>query len=111
MGGSARLATFINQTRAKDPNMLLLDGGNVFQGTLFFYTFQAKVPAQFMNSFQYNAMAIGTHEFDLGADYLLYVFIQTLINFPVVCANLDETVISNLLYKEKVMNYLKIQIF
>ena len=47
-------------------NTILLDGGDQFQGTLFYTMYKGKVAAEMMNKMQYDGMAVGNHEFDDG---------------------------------------------
>jgi len=86
-GGVARQATAIKRIRESEKNLLLLDSGDQFQGTLFYTTFKSAPFAQFMNQLGYNAMTIGNHEFDDGPAELSD-FIQA-INFPMISSNID----------------------
>jgi 5'-nucleotidase len=86
-GGYARLATLIQQRRAVDENPLLLDAGDVFQGTIYFNVYEGLADLAFMNYIGYQAMAVGNHEFDLGPNPLR-TFGQ-FASFPVLAANLD----------------------
>ncbi|MFW5697690.1 MAG: bifunctional metallophosphatase/5'-nucleotidase, partial [Fimbriimonadaceae bacterium] len=86
-GGYARLATLIQQRRAVDENPLLLDAGDVFQGTIYFNVYEGLADLAFMNYVGYQAMAVGNHEFDRGPEPLR-VFAE-LAEFPLLAANLD----------------------
>ncbi|MCB8942314.1 MAG: 5'-nucleotidase C-terminal domain-containing protein [Ardenticatenaceae bacterium] len=88
-GGVARRATVINQIRAQEDNVLLLDGGDQFQGTLFYTRYKGDEAALFMNLLGYNAQAVGNHEFDDGPANLAR-FIQG-VNHPVLSANIDAS--------------------
>lgn len=89
VGGVARRATIIKQVRAEDGNMLLLDGGDQFQGTLFYTKYKGEEASTFMNLLEYDTMAVGNHEFDDGPANLAS-FIER-VNFPVVSANIDAS--------------------
>jgi 5'-nucleotidase len=89
VGGVARRATIIKQVRAEGGNVLLLDGGDQFQGTLFYTKYKGEEAATFMNMLGYDAMAVGNHEFDDGPANLAR-FIE-MVNFPVLSANIDAT--------------------
>ncbi len=89
IGSSAQLATVINQYRANQNNVLLVDAGDQFQGTLFYRLFKAEVVATMMNALGYQAMTFGNHEFDDGPDELGNLLDQ--INFPAVNANIDAS--------------------
>ncbi len=60
----------------KDENTLLLDCGDVFQGTPYFNIFQGKVEYEWMNIAGYKATTLGNHEFDLGIQHLADTFIN-----------------------------------
>jgi 5'-nucleotidase/UDP-sugar diphosphatase len=89
IAGVSRLATLIEGIRAERENVLLLDAGDQFQGTLFFNLFGADVLTDTMNSLGYDAMTIGNHEFDRGPAELAR-FIGG-AGFPVVSANIDAS--------------------
>lgn len=55
-GGVARRKTKIDEIRAQKPNTLLLDGGDQFQGTLWFYIYKGSEAAHFMKRLQYDCM-------------------------------------------------------
>jgi 5'-nucleotidase/UDP-sugar diphosphatase len=86
-GGVARLKTAVDEIRGEIDNVLLLDAGDQFQGTLFFTVGGAKVVADVMNELGYDAMCLGNHEFDSGPTELA-TFID-LTDFLVVSANTD----------------------
>lgn len=88
-GGVARRYTAIQQVKAEGGNVLLVDAGDAFQGTLFFNYWQGQEAAYFMNALGYQAMAIGNHEFDSGPPALSR-FIDA-ANFPVLSANIDAS--------------------
>jgi len=87
IGGTARLMTAIRQARAEQPNVLLLDAGDQFQGTLYYRLFKADVITATMNALAYDAMTIGNHEFDDGPGQLARLIDGA--GFPVLSANLD----------------------
>lgn len=89
VGGVARRATVIDQVRAEGGNLLLLDGGDPFQGTLFYTQYKGEEAYTFMNLLGYDAMAVGNHEFDDGPATLAR-FIEK-ADFPVLSANIDAT--------------------
>ncbi|MCO5070587.1 MAG: 5'-nucleotidase C-terminal domain-containing protein [Rhizobiaceae bacterium] len=86
-GGAARLVTAINQMREKlkDQNVILLNGGDNFQGSLFYTTYKGKVEAEFLNQMKFDAMTVGNHEFDDGEDALV-PFLKE-IQFPILSVN------------------------
>ena len=86
-GGTARLITAINEARARAENPVLLDGGDQFQGTLFYTYYKGKLAAEMMNQLGYDGMTVGNHEFDDGPE-VLAGFMDT-INFPILMSNAD----------------------
>ena len=88
-GGVARLKTAVDSVRRAEENVLLLDAGDQFQGTLFFTVGGANVVADVMNELGYDAMCIGNHEFDAGPS-VLAAFIDE-ADFPVLSANTDAS--------------------
>ena len=88
-GGAARELTVVNMIREETDNVLLLDAGDRFTGTLFHTFYRGEDNAQVMNLLGYDAMAVGNHEFDDGPATLAN-FIG-LVDFPVVSANIDAS--------------------
>ena len=86
-GGSARLKTAIDAVRARGGNVLLVDGGDQFQGTLFYTYYKGRLAAEMMNKLGYDAMTVGNHEFDDGPE-VLRGFMDA-VNFPVLMSNAD----------------------
>ncbi len=88
-GGSARMATAIKEARARAENSILVDGGDQFQGSLFYTYYKGKAAAEMMNQMGYDAMTVGNHEFDDGPE-VLRSFMDSL-DFPVLMSNADVT--------------------
>lgn len=90
-GGVARVATAINDLRddliAAGENVVVMDAGDPFQGSLMYTTFKGDVEAEMMEAIGYDVMAVGNHEFDDGPGNLRR-FLDT-VSFPVVSGNLD----------------------
>lgn len=89
MGGVVRRAGFVKQFRGKHPDMLLLDCGDISQGTPYYNFFKGELEVKMMNLMGYDAMTIGNHEFDFGLENMARLF--RMANFPVVCSNYDVT--------------------
>ena len=70
LGGIARRASLIEQIRKENPNTLLLDAGDIFQGTPYFNFFGGEVEFKLMSMLKYDAATIGNHDFDNGIDGL-----------------------------------------
>ncbi|HEX9857661.1 MAG TPA: 5'-nucleotidase C-terminal domain-containing protein [Paracoccaceae bacterium] len=86
-GGTARLLTAIADARTRSNNSILVDGGDQFQGTLFYTYYKGKMAAEFMNKLAYDAMTVGNHEFDDGPE-VLRGFMDA-VEFPVLMSNAD----------------------
>lgn len=86
-GGIARVKAAIDARRAElsGKNVLTLDAGDQFQGSLFYTTYKSAPVAEFMNGIGFDAMAIGNHEFDDGPEELAK-FIDAL-KFPMISGN------------------------
>lgn len=65
-GGFARRAKLIHQIRQQEPNVLLLDAGDVFQGTPYFNFYGGELEFKLMTQMGYDASTLGNHEFDNG---------------------------------------------
>lgn len=88
-GGYARRAKLIQQIRQEEKNTLLLDAGDVFQGTPYFNMFKGELEFKLMSKMGYEAMTLGNHEFDNGLQGLKDQF--KFKNFPIINSNYDFT--------------------
>ncbi|WP_298293175.1 bifunctional metallophosphatase/5'-nucleotidase [uncultured Litoreibacter sp.] len=86
-GGWARLVNAVKDARARTNNSILVDGGDQFQGTLFYTYYKGKVAAEMMNGLGYDGMTVGNHEFDDGPEVLAGFMAS--VNFPVLMSNAD----------------------
>ncbi|RMC34996.1 bifunctional metallophosphatase/5'-nucleotidase [Paracoccus alkanivorans] len=109
-GGVARVATKIRELRdqitAEGGNVLVLDAGDQYQGSLFYTTYKGKDVAEFMTGIGYDAMALGNHEFDDGPEGA--VVLADGVEFPVISGNLDLSQ-SNIL-KDKIGDTLTLEV-
>lgn len=86
-GGLVRIASMVKQCRKENPNLLLLDAGDMFQGTPYFNYFKGNLIVKVMSKMGYDAGTIGNHEFDNGlGDILSALKIAT---FPLISSNYD----------------------
>lgn len=92
--GMARLYTYIQQVRAEEPNVVLLDAGDDIQGTIMTDDIYNKKPDSphpvitAMNLMGYDAMTLGNHEFNWGISTMKKILGQA--NFPVLAANIKD---------------------
>ncbi|WP_430966227.1 bifunctional metallophosphatase/5'-nucleotidase [Spongiimicrobium sp. 2-473A-2-J] len=70
LGGLARRATLVERIRKENPNTLLLDAGDIFQGTPYFNFYGGELEFKLMSMLKYDAATIGNHDFDNGIDGL-----------------------------------------
>lgn len=83
--GYAKIATLIKEWRAENPNFLLMDAGDTFQGTVFVNQFKGESIVPILNYLNYNTMAAGNHEFDFGYEQLLKL--KDMLRYPMISAN------------------------
>lgn len=69
-GGVARRASLVENIRKENPNTLLLDAGDIFQGTPYFNYYGGELEFKLMSKLKYDAATIGNHDFDNGIDGL-----------------------------------------
>src|SRR5437899_4754349 len=86
-GGVARRATLVKRVRRENPNTLLIDAGDVLQGTPYFNFYKGEVEYKAMSMIGYDAGTIGNHEFDNGVESLARAY--QFANFDIVSTNYD----------------------
>ncbi|MGS2741135.1 bifunctional metallophosphatase/5'-nucleotidase [Sinomicrobium sp. M5D2P17] len=86
-GGVARRATLVENIRRENPNTLLLDAGDIFQGTPYFNYYGGELEFKLMSMLKYDAATLGNHDFDNGIDGL-YAQLPN-ANFDFLIANYD----------------------
>jgi 5'-nucleotidase len=100
-GGVARRAAIINNIRKENPNTLLLDCGDIFQGTPYFNFYGGELEIKLMSMLGYDASTIGNHDFDNGIGGLYKQLPHA--NFGFVISNYD---FSNTIMDGKTRKYL-----
>lgn len=84
--GDAKLATVIEQERAKsNQTTLVVDAGDAFQGLPISNSTKGEARAEILNQMQYDAMAVGNHEFDFGLDEVKKY--KEILKFPLLSSN------------------------
>lgn len=86
-GGVSRRAFLIDQIRKENPNTLLFDAGDIFQGTPYFNFYGGEIEFKLMSMLQYNAATMGNHDFDNGLDGFLAKLPHAKFDF--ICSNYD----------------------
>jgi 5'-nucleotidase len=87
LGGMARRAALIKDIRSQEPNVLLLDSGDIFQGTPYFNFFGGELEYKLMSQMAYDASTLGNHDFDNGLEGLQRQLPHA--TFPFLIANYD----------------------
>ena len=93
MGGAARRYTLIEQIRKENSNTLLLDAGDIFQGTPFFNFYGGELEFKLMSKMGYDAATIGNHDFDNGIDGLFAQLPHAQFQFVSANYNFSNTVL------------------
>lgn len=92
-GGIARVKSAIDARRsalgADGRNVITLDAGDQYQGSLFYTTYKGDETVEFMNAIGFDAMAVGNHEFDDGPEGLAKLVDG--LEFPIISGNIDVT--------------------
>jgi len=113
MGGVARRAALVEQIRRENPNTLLLDAGDIFQGTPYFNFYGGELEFRLMSKMGYDVATIGNHDFDNGIDGLLAQ--MPYADFQLISANYDfkNTVMDGYVkpYTTKTLDGIKVGIF
>ena len=87
LGGAARRFNIIQSIRSENPNTLLLDAGDAFQGTPYFNFYGGELEFKLMSKMGYHASTIGNHEFDNGIDNITQQL--PFADFDMINANYD----------------------
>ena len=99
-GGFERRATLISEIRMQNPNTLLFDAGDIFQGTPYFNFYGGEIEFKLMSMLGYDAITIGNHDFDNGMDGLDKQLPNA--KFDIISSNYD---FKNTILESKVSDY------
>ena len=99
-GGFERRSTLVNSIRNNNPNTLLFDAGDIFQGTPYFNFFYGELEFKLMSLLKYDAVTIGNHDFDNGITGLYEQMPKA--SFDFLISNYD---FSNTVLEGKTKNY------
>lgn len=89
LGGVVARAALINEIRDKEDQVLLLDAGDIFQGTPYFNVYKGEPEIKAMAAMRYEAVTMGNHDFDAGLENFATQLLHA--NFPVTICNYDFT--------------------
>lgn len=103
LGGAAKRAQMISDIRKKEDNVLLLDSGDIFQGTPYFNFFGGELEMKLMTEMAYDAATMGNHDFDAGLEGFEKQMKHA--QFPFIVSNYDfsDTLLSGKIQKHKVI--------
>ncbi|MGB1248195.1 MAG: bifunctional metallophosphatase/5'-nucleotidase [Chitinophagales bacterium] len=87
LGGMAKRADLVNKIREEEEHILLLDAGDIFQGTPYFNVYEGELEFQLMSEMGYDATTLGNHDFDAGIDGLVKQLPHA--TFPFLNCNYD----------------------
>lgn len=87
MGGVAKRSALIEQIRREEEHVILVDSGDIFQGTPYFNRYHGVLEMKLMSAMQYDVATMGNHDFDIGMEGFKNA--QRFANFPFVCSNYD----------------------
>lgn len=95
MGGVAARAALIEKIRNEVRNVLLLDAGDIFQGTPYFNLYKGEPEIKAMSMMGYDASTMGNHDFDAGIENFVHQLRHA--NFPIIICNynFNETAMEN----------------
>jgi 5'-nucleotidase len=100
MGGISKRFEVIKAIRQEEEHVLLLDAGDIFQGTPYFNKYKGTLEMKLMSELGYDAATMGNHDFDAGLEG--FFMASEHAKFPFLCANYD---FSNTILKDKTKPY------
>lgn len=113
LGGVARRSALIKRIRAEQQHVLLLDAGDIFQGTPYFNLYGGELEIKLMSDMGYDAATMGNHDFDNGVEGFYKQLPHA--NFPILVSNYDfsDTIMHQSTQPFKIFNKggLKIGVF
>lgn len=112
-GGVARRAALVESIRQENPNTLLFDAGDIFQGTPYFNFYGGELEFKLMSMLKYDAATLGNHDFDNGIDGLYAQLPHAKFDFLVANYNFKNTVMDGHTkpYKIYVLDGIRIGVF
>jgi 5'-nucleotidase len=113
MGGAARRANAIQKIRQEEENVLLLDAGDIFQGTPYFNYYGGELEFKLMSMMQYDVATIGNHDFDNGINGFYAQLPNAKFDFVSANYNFKNTILDGLVKPYKIIKKdgIKIGIF
>ena len=107
-GGVAKRATLVEQIRKENENTLLLDAGDIFQGTPYFNYYKGELEFKLMSMLKYDVATIGNHDFDNSIEGLYEQLPNAKFDFVSANYNFKNTVLDThvkpykIIYKDRI---------
>ena len=113
MGGVARRANAIQKIRQEEENVLLLDAGDIFQGTPYFNYYGGELEFKLMSMMHYDVATMGNHDFDNGIDGFYAQLPHATFDFVSANYNFKNTILDGIVKPFKIIKKdgIKIGIF
>jgi 5'-nucleotidase len=102
-GGVARRAALVNKVREENPNTLLLDCGDIFQGTPYFNFYGGELEIKLMSMMGYDAATIGNHDFDNSIEGLYKQLPNASFDFVISNYDFSNTIMDGCIKTRKVI--------
>ena len=109
-GGFERRSTLVNSIRNNNPNTLLFDAGDIFQGTPYFNFFNGELEFKLMSLLKYDAVTIGNHDFDNGITGLYEQMPKASFDFLISNYDFSNTILEGKTKNYKIYNKSRIKI-
>jgi len=104
MGGAARRAALIESIRKEEENVLLLDAGDIFQGTPYFNYYGGELEFKLMSMMYYDVATMGNHDFDNGIDGFYAQLPHAKFDFVTANYDFKNTVLNEIVKPYKIIN-------
>jgi len=104
MGGVSRRAAIIENIRKENPNLLLLDAGDIFQGTPYFNYYGGELELKLMSMMKYDLGTMGNHDFDNGIDGFYSQMHHAAFDFVTSNYDFNNTVLQGKTKQYKIFN-------
>lgn len=103
LGGFARRAALLKQIRQQEEHVVLLDAGDMIQGTAYFNLFNGDLEIKLMNELKYDAVTIGNHDFDAGMSGLNNMIDSASFPFLSSNYNFSNTIVNGKVYPHTIL--------
>jgi 5'-nucleotidase len=103
-GGVSRRASLIDSIRTENPNVLLLDAGDIFQGTPYFNYYGGELEFKLMSMLNYDLATLGNHDFDNGIDGFYAQLPHAKFDFVSANYNFKNTILNEIVKPYKIFN-------